>query len=70
MIERGWFDAEFMRAWSNAPLLVRSDTGQLLRASGLSADGEPAGVAQRFVAWDARVGRHRSIERLHCDEQT
>ncbi|MDX6555680.1 MAG: hypothetical protein QOD86_1875 [Miltoncostaeaceae bacterium] len=44
MIERGWFDADFVRRWTNGPLLVRSDTGRLVRAG----DG--------FVAWDAAAG--------------
>ena len=30
MIERGWYDRDFIRDWSNGPLLVRSDTGRLL----------------------------------------
>jgi anaerobic selenocysteine-containing dehydrogenase len=48
MIENGWFDRDFIRRWTNAPLLVRADTGRLLRASELSPGGDPA----RFVAWD------------------
>ena len=35
MIERGWYDQEFVRAWSNGPLLVRSDTDRLLKAEDL-----------------------------------
>jgi anaerobic selenocysteine-containing dehydrogenase len=31
MIERGWFDEEFVRRWTNAPYLVRMDSGRLLR---------------------------------------
>ena len=27
MIERGWYDRDFIRDWSNGPLLVRADTG-------------------------------------------
>jgi anaerobic selenocysteine-containing dehydrogenase len=30
LIENGWYDEEFVRRWTNAPFLVRSDTGQLL----------------------------------------
>jgi anaerobic selenocysteine-containing dehydrogenase len=48
MIEHGWFDADFVRRWTNAPLLVRADTGRLLRASDLS----PAGDLAHYVAWD------------------
>jgi anaerobic selenocysteine-containing dehydrogenase len=30
MIQRGWYDREFIRTWSNGPMLVRSDTGRVL----------------------------------------
>jgi anaerobic selenocysteine-containing dehydrogenase len=48
MIERGWYDGDFVRRWTNAPLLVREDTGRLLRAADLRPDGDPAS----YVAWD------------------
>ena len=48
MLERGWYDEEFVRRWTNAPLLVRTDTGRLLRAVEMV---EPAG-ANDYVAWD------------------
>jgi anaerobic selenocysteine-containing dehydrogenase len=48
MIERGWYDDDFIRRWTNAPLLVREDTGRLLRAADLRPDGDPAS----YVAWD------------------
>ena len=50
MIERGWYDREFVRAWSNGPLLVRSDTNRLLKAEDLAPD---AGGGL-FAAWDAQ----------------
>jgi anaerobic selenocysteine-containing dehydrogenase len=50
MIERGWFDAEFMREWTNSPFLVREDDGTLLRTDALASDGEG------FVAWDEGRG--------------
>jgi anaerobic selenocysteine-containing dehydrogenase len=53
MIERGWFDDDFVRRWTNAPLLVRVDTGRLLRASALL----PAGDPQHYVAWDEAAGQ-------------
>jgi anaerobic selenocysteine-containing dehydrogenase len=28
MIENGWFDRDFVRRWTNAPLLLRADTGE------------------------------------------
>ena len=48
MISRGWYDREFVRAWTNAPHLVRSDNGRLLRAGDLAEAGHP----DHFVAWD------------------
>src|SRR5262249_39283322 len=53
MIERGWFDREFIRDWSNGPLLVRNDTGRLLRESDLG----PASTTSRYLAWDTSAGR-------------
>jgi len=50
MIEQQWFDAEFIRDWSNGPFLVRDD-GSLLRAETLRG-GEPG-----FVAWDEGRGQ-------------
>ena len=52
MIERGWFDRNFIRDWSNGPLLVRSDTGRLLRQS----DVKPGGDASRYCAWNQQAG--------------
>jgi len=49
MIEQGWYDEDFVRRWTNAPLLVRPDNGRFLRASELSPTGDPA----HYVAWDA-----------------
>jgi anaerobic selenocysteine-containing dehydrogenase len=42
MIEQGWFDADFVHDWTNAPFLVRDDDGTLLRD----------GSGRCFVAWD------------------
>ena len=53
MIERGWFDEAFVRRWTNGPLLVRGDTGRLLRANDLSPEGD----AGHFVAWDEAAGQ-------------
>jgi anaerobic selenocysteine-containing dehydrogenase len=49
MIKRGWYDQEFVRTWSNGPLLVRSDTNRLLKAEEVT----PNGGDQPFAAWDA-----------------
>ena len=53
MIENEWFDTNFVRRWTNAPLLVRSDTGRLLRGDEVS----PAGDPDHYVALDEASGR-------------
>ncbi|MDA0158783.1 molybdopterin-dependent oxidoreductase [Solirubrobacter ginsenosidimutans] len=57
LLERGFYDVEFVRRWTNAPLLVRADTGRLLRS-------EEAGGAEpgRYVAWDAVAARPVSYD--------
>ena len=56
MIERGWYDRDFVRDWTNGPLLVRADTGRLLTERDLS----PEGSAGTYVAWDDARRRARS----------
>ena len=53
MIERGWYDREFIRKWSNGPLLVRADNGRLLTERDLA----PGGDAGRMLAWDSAGAR-------------
>ena len=53
MIERGWYDQEFVRDWTNGPLLVRMDTGHLLTEHDL----DPGGREDRFVTWDSHTGQ-------------
>ena len=53
MIERRWYDRDFIRDWSNGPLLVRADTGRLVTERDLAADG----AAGRLFAWDGAAGR-------------
>jgi len=53
MIEHGWYDQEFMRRWTNAPLLVRADTGRLLTEADVNSGGSP----QRLVAWNSKQQR-------------
>jgi anaerobic selenocysteine-containing dehydrogenase len=48
MLDQGWYDESFVRRWTNAALLVRTDTDQLLRADEIAG---PAGMSG-FVAWD------------------
>ncbi len=53
MLTEGWYDRDFVRDWTNGPLLVRQDTGRLLTAADLSAGGDPA----HHVAWDRATAR-------------
>lgn len=46
------YDETFVRQWTNAPFLVRTDNGNALTDSDLSTNGSP----QRFVAWDESSG--------------
>src|SRR5262249_23509943 len=50
LIERGWFDREFVRSWSNGPLLVRSATNRLLRGEELASESGDGS----YVAWNIR----------------
>jgi anaerobic selenocysteine-containing dehydrogenase len=50
LLERGLYDVDFVRRWTNAPLLVRADTGRLLRSEEV-----PGAEPGRYVAWDAAV---------------
>jgi len=52
MIERGWYDREFIRDWTNGPLLVRLDNGHFLTQSDLSVGGS----AHQYVAWSGSTG--------------
>jgi anaerobic selenocysteine-containing dehydrogenase len=52
MIARGWYDGDFIREWTNGPLLVRSDTGRLLTQGDLSTDGS----VKKYVAWNEPAG--------------
>jgi anaerobic selenocysteine-containing dehydrogenase len=53
MIERGWYDRDFVRDWTNGPLLVRSDDGRLLTERDLSFGGSE----KKYVAWDVAADR-------------
>ena len=64
MIERGWYDRDFIRDWSNGPLLVRADTGRLLteRNHGAAVNARRNfawdGAAARLVPYDTATGRY------------
>ena len=52
MIRNGWFDVQFVRDWTNGPLLVRKDTNRFLRAADIAAPPARRGGRSRG-AWDA-----------------
>ena len=52
MIRNNWFDADFVRDWTNGPLLVRTDTQRFLRAGELAKPPIDA-QAEDLLAWDA-----------------
>lgn len=51
MIERQLYDDHFVRAWTNAPLLVRGDNGHFLRERSIWPDAEH----DRHLVWDERT---------------
>lgn len=53
MIQRGWYDRDFLREWSNGPLLVRADNGRYLT----ERDVSPEGSSNRLFAWDTGANR-------------
>ena len=55
LIQNKTFDESFVRTWSNGPLLVRADNGDLLRGADI---GLPD--ADDFVVWDLQLGKPRS----------
>lgn len=55
LVEGGLIDRDFVRNWTNAPLLVRQDRGTLLRWGELAGDDGPDG----YVAWAGRPVRYR-----------
>jgi anaerobic selenocysteine-containing dehydrogenase len=53
IINEGLYDHDFVEKWTNAPFLVRKDTGKLLRAVELGIDGSQ----DDFVVWDSAQQR-------------
>jgi anaerobic selenocysteine-containing dehydrogenase/ferredoxin-NADP reductase len=50
LIEQARYDETFVRRWTNAPFLVRADTGHFLRAHELDL-----GQGNSFVVWDTKT---------------
>jgi anaerobic selenocysteine-containing dehydrogenase/ferredoxin-NADP reductase len=57
IVETGGYDETFVRAWTNAPLLVRRDNGLFLRER--DVDGHAA--SNRYMVWNAS---HNRVEAL------
>ncbi|WP_414449976.1 molybdopterin-dependent oxidoreductase [Burkholderia sp. 22PA0099] len=57
LIASGAYDDAFVRTWTNAPLLVRRDTGRFLR----ERDLDPHAADNRHVIWNARQGRAEAL---------
>lgn len=53
LIKNGEYKSDFVKAWTNAPFLVREDTGDLLRES----DVVKGGSRDRYMFWDANGNR-------------
>jgi anaerobic selenocysteine-containing dehydrogenase len=52
LLEEGLDDEDFVRDWTNAPFLVREDTGQPVAGPDLAAAADP----RSFVVWDRNGG--------------
>jgi anaerobic selenocysteine-containing dehydrogenase len=52
IIEETLFDEDFVKNWTNAPLLIRCDTMNTLRESDVKAGGK----RERFVVWNQKLG--------------
>ena len=57
LIQRGWYDLDFVRNWTNGPLLVRDDDGRML-TDGMSLFAWDS-VAGQAVPYHATTGRYQ-----------
>lgn len=48
LIDETWYDADFVRQWTNGPFLLRRDTGDAVTEADLVVGGSP----QRYAVWD------------------
>ena len=68
IVEHKLYNEDFLKHWSNAVFLFRTDTNKLLRASDIDADGR----FEDFVAWDAKragVLAWCSDENRYCTDE-
>ena len=50
LMDESWYDAAFVRQWTNGPFLLRPDTGSVVTEADLTSSGSP----DRYVVWDER----------------
>ena len=66
LIKHGWYDEQFIRDWSNGPLLVRDDTEELLTTNDLNSDHSEQhclawdSTHQKVVLYDPKAGRYQA----------
>lgn len=65
LIAAGRFDRDFVRAWTNGPLLVRADNGRFLRMRDIDPQ---AGNGDDFAAFDEAEGRVVAYDRRRDPE--
>jgi anaerobic selenocysteine-containing dehydrogenase len=53
VLEEGWYDAQFVRQWTNGTFLMRRDSGEILTEADISASG----ARGRYVIWDETSDR-------------
>lgn len=54
LIEESWFDADFLRQWTNGPFLSHCDTKRVVT----EADLVQGGSLERYVVWDESSDQH------------
>lgn len=68
LLSSACFDQDFVRDWTNAPLLIRSDTGQFVRAAdvdGVTLDDGVLPGADAWVVWDQNAGKPVTYSTRH-----
>ncbi|HVA25310.1 MAG TPA: molybdopterin-dependent oxidoreductase [Chloroflexota bacterium] len=62
LITRGWYDEAFVRDWTNGPLLISPETGQLLRADG----GYVAAAGDKLIGYDPETATYEGPSPSLC----